>query len=300
MMVVCMLLLVLLSECVAFNPSVKLFRTGPYQRLFPRAAAISMSHLQDKTVLVTGASSGIGAATAVAFADHGVGGLVLAARRKDRLEEVRQRVQERRPGLEVQCVELDVTDVEQVLQLPGRLKATIDVLVNNAGLAAGLGPLHAYDMADMEVMVDTNIKGVAACCRAFVPGMLERGSGHVINLSSIAGKQSYGGGALYCATKYAVEAITDAVRTELVGTDLRVTTVSPGFVDEGTEFSEVRFKGDKERAREVYTGLQALSAADVADAIVYAASRPPHVQVADIYLLPTNQAHPFPGGTFRK
>jgi 3-hydroxy acid dehydrogenase/malonic semialdehyde reductase len=254
------------------------------------------------TTLITGASSGIGEASARALASAGCKSMVLAARRLDRLEALRDNLLADHEGLSIHAVQLDVTDLDAVLRLPEELPkdfSEVSVLLNNAGLAAGFGGVDAYSMKDMEVMMDTNVKGLAACCRAFVPGMKKRGRGHIINISSIAGKAAYPNGAFYCASKYAVEAITASLRAELVATPLRVTSVSPGWVNEGTEFSKVRFGGDGELAEQLYEGLEALSADDVADAIAFAATRKPHVQVADIYILPTTQAHPFEGGLHR-
>lgn len=258
------------------------------------------------TALITGASSGIGASSARALAAAGWPSLVLVARRRDRLEALRSELQSLHPSLRIHVEQVDVTDISAVEKLPSLLPSDfkeVTLLLNNAGLAAGFGPVSSYDLRDLEVMMDTNVKGLAACCRVFLPGMLTRNRGHIINISSIAGKSSYPGGAFYCASKYAVEAITAAIRSEVVATPLRVSTVSPGWVNEGTEFSKVRFGGGPEaeaRARSLYQGVGALTADDVADAIVYAATRPPHVQVADIFLLPTCQAHPFDGGLYRE
>ena len=228
--------------------------------------------------------------------------MVLTARRQGLLEDLRDELLARYEDIDIHVAKLDVSDTSTVLNMPETLPAgfrDVSLLLNNAGLAAGFGSVSEYNMEDLSTMMDVNVKGLGACCRAFVPGMKKRGRGHVINISSIAGKAAYPNGAFYCASKYAVEAITASLRAELVATPIRVTSVSPGWVNEGTEFSKVRFNGDAARATALYEGLDALTADDVADAIAYAATRPPHVQVADIYLLPTNQAHPFEGGLHR-
>ena len=237
--------------------------------------------LTSKKVLITGASSGIGAAAAEAFAAAGAR-LLLCARRIDR-------VQELAAGLDAQAevFPLDVRDREAVrTALDGR--DDIDVLVNNAGLASGFEPLHTADPVHWDRMLDTNVKGLLNVTRAVVPGMVARGSGHVVNIGSIAGRETYPNGAVYCASKAAVDRITTGLRMDLLGTGVRVSTIDPGLVE--TEFSMVRFEGDAQRAAAVYQGLTPLTPADVADAIVWVASRPPHVQIADVVLMPTDQA----------
>lgn len=241
--------------------------------------------LTDATVLITGASSGIGAACARAFARSGAR-LLLAARRGDRLAEVAAAL-----DADVRLLELDVTDraaVESTLGSLGPDWSRVDVLVNNAGLAAGLEPLWDGDPGDWDRMIDTNVRGLLWVTRAVVPGMIERGRGHVVNLGSIAGHEAYPGGAVYCATKAAVDKITQSLRMDLLGTGVRVSTVDPGMVD--TEFSLVRFDGDQARADDVYRGMTPLAADDVADAIVWIADRPPRVQVAQMILFPADQA----------
>lgn len=245
-----------------------------------------MGHtLRGARVLITGASSGIGRACAEAFAAAGAS-VVLAARRLDRLQRVAA-------GLDasVHLLELDVRDraaVEQaVASLPGEW-AQIDVLVNNAGLAAGLEPLQDGDPDDWDRMVDTNVKGLLYVTRAVVPGMVARGRGHVINIGSIAGHETYPNGAVYCATKAAVDRITTGLRLDVLGTGVKVSTVDPGMVE--TEFSVVRFHNDRQRASEVYAGVQPLSAEDIAETVVWVASRPPHVQVTEVIVLASAQA----------
>ncbi len=241
--------------------------------------------LVDATVVVTGASSGIGAACAEAFAAVGAR-LVICARRSDRLRDLAERL-----PTEVHPVALDVRDRAAVdaafAALPTQWR-DVDVLVNNAGLAAGLAPLQDGDPDDWDVTIDTNVKGLLYVTRAVVPAMVARGAGHVVNVGSIAGREAYPGGAVYCATKAAVDRITRALRMDLLGTGVRVSTVDPGLVE--TEFSVVRFAGDRDRADAVYRGMTPLTADDVAEAVVWVADRPAHVQVAEVVLLPTDQA----------
>ncbi|HEX6329169.1 MAG TPA: SDR family oxidoreductase [Jiangellaceae bacterium] len=243
--------------------------------------------LRGSRVLITGASSGIGRACAEAFSAAGAS-LVLAARRVDRLKQLAGSL-----DTPVHVIELDVRDrpaVEQAIEgLPGEW-SQIDILVNNAGLAAGLEPLQEGDPDDWDRMVDTNVKGLLYVTRAVLPGMLARGRGHVINIGSIAGHQTYPNGAVYCATKAAVDRITIGLRMDVLGTGVKVSTVDPGLVE--TEFSVVRFHGDADRADQVYTGVRPLSGEDIAETVVWVASRPPHVQVAEVIVLASAQASP--------
>ena len=246
--------------------------------------------LKGKIVFVTGASSGIGAATALAFAAEGAR-LLLAARREDKLAKVAAAVTER--GAEaVHTISLDVRDRKAVQKAIDALPAewaAIDILVNNAGLSRGLEKLYQGKTEDWEEMIDTNVKGLLDVTRAVVPGMVERSRGHVINLGSTAGELTYPGGAVYCATKAAERAINDGLRQDVLGTPIRVTTVDPGMVM--TDFSLVRFHGDQERAASVYKNIQPLNAEDVAEVIVWAASRPEHVNIARVLLTPVQQAN---------
>lgn len=240
---------------------------------------------QHPTVLITGASSGIGEACARAFAERGAR-LVLAARRRDRLEALRA-------TLEVDSVALalDVRDRAAVEASLAGLTAPfddIDVLVSNAGLAAGLAPLPEGDVDHWDRMLDTNVRGVLNVTRPIVRGMVERGRGHVVTIGSIAGREAYPGGAVYCASKAAADRLTEGLRMDVLGSGVRVSTIDPGLVE--TEFSIVRFDGDAERAGRVYEGLTPLRAEDVADAVRWVVERPAHVQVADMLLLPTDQA----------
>jgi len=216
--------------------------------------------------------------------------LLLAARRADRLDEIAIKL-ERDHGVDVRTLALDVRDREAVDSAFGDLPAdwaAIDVLIANAGLSRGLDPLHEGLHSDWEEMIDTNVKGLLWVDRAVIPGMVRRGRGHVIHIGSIAGRQTYPGGNVYCATKHAVRALTDGLRLDLSGTGVRVTSIDPGLVD--TEFSEVRFHGNRDKARAVYRGMTPLTARDVAEAVLFAATRPPHVTVGDLLLLPTDQA----------
>lgn len=249
-----------------------------------------MQSLSNTTVFITGASSGIGRSCAYAFAKAGAK-LLLCARRGDRLVELKSDLEKEYPGISILTFELDVRDrnaVEDELNaLPDQWKA-IDVLVNNAGLSRGLDKLHEGLIEDWEEMLDTNVKGLLYITRTVVPWMVARASGHIINIGSIAGHEVYPKGNVYCASKYAVDALTKGLRIDLVDTPLRVTTVDPGLVE--TEFSMVRFHGDETRAKPVYKGFTPLSPDDVADAVVWSASRPSHVQIAEIIILPTSQA----------
>ena len=246
--------------------------------------------LKGKIVFITGASAGIGAATALAFAAEGVR-LLLAARRVGKLAEVASRAHER--GAEaVHSINLDVRDHRAVQQAIDDLPsawAEIDILVNNAGLSRGLDKLYMGRIEDWEEMIDTNVKGILYVTRAVVPGMVVRGHGHVINLGSTAGEITYPKGAVYCATKAAEKSINDGLRQDVLGTPVRVTSVDPGMVE--TDFSLVRFRGDAERAAKVYKGVKPLTAEDVADVIVWAATRPAHVNIARVSMTPVQQAN---------
>ena len=243
---------------------------------------------RDRIVFVTGASSGIGAACARAFAGAGAR-VLIAARRQDRLAVLAAELGG--VGKRVHALALDVRDqpavARAVAALPSEWSA-IEVLVNNAGLSRGLAKLHEGQLADWEEMIDTNVKGLLYVTRAVLPGMVARNRGHVINLGSIAGHESYPGGNVYCASKAAVKALTSGLRMDLVDTPIRVSTIDPGLVE--TEFSVVRFHGDAPRAAKVYAGLEPLTAADVAEVVLFCASRPAHVNLAEVLLLPSAQA----------
>ncbi len=246
-----------------------------------------LTDLKDKVVFVTGASSGIGRATAVAFAKEGAK-LLLCARRIERLNELKSELEK---STRVHIFQLDVRDRKEVATaldaLPDEWKQ-IDILINNAGLSRGLDKLQDGSLDDWDEMIDTNVKGLLYVTRHIVPGMIKRGHGHIVNIGSIAGHEAYQKGNVYNASKFAVNAITQGLRLDVVDTPLRVTAIDPGLVE--TEFSEVRFHGDKERAKSVYRGLDALTAEDIADTIIWCTSRPPHVQIAEVIIFPTNQA----------
>lgn len=245
--------------------------------------------LKDAIVLVTGASSGIGQACAEAFAREGCR-LILTARRRERLDGLARRLREEH-GAASLVIELDVRDRAAVDAALRRLPAAweaVDVLVNNAGLSRGLEKLAEADPVDYEEMVDTNVKGLLWASQAVLAGMVARDRGHVVNIGSIAGHQVYAGGSVYCATKHAVGAITRGMRIDLLGTRVRVSTVDPGMVE--TEFSLVRFHGDEERAAKVYRQFPPLQPADVADAVLWCVTRPAHVNVNEVILMPADQA----------
>jgi serine 3-dehydrogenase len=242
-----------------------------------------------KTVLITGASAGIGAACARAFAREGAR-LVLTGRRVERLEALANELRAEH-GAECHLLALDVRDGRAMAGTLGGLPpewAEVDVLVNNAGLGLGLTKLQEGTPDDWDQMIDTNVKGLLYATRALTPGMVARGRGHVVNIGSVAGHEVYPGGAVYCATKHAVNAITRGLRMDLLGTGVRVSTVDPGMVE--TEFSVVRFRGDEERARRVYANMTPLTPDDIADAVLWCATRPPHVNIDEIVLKPTDQA----------
>lgn len=250
-----------------------------------------MQSLKDRIVFVTGASSGIGESTARAFAALGAR-VLICARRDDRLEALARAIAYEHK-VPVHHFRLDVRDraaVDMAIAgLPEQWRA-IDVLVNNAGLSRGLDKLPGGLVSDWEEMIDTNVKGLLYVSRAVAPGMIERGRGHIINIGSIAGHEVYPAGAVYCATKFAVRTLSKGLRLDLNGTPIRVSEVAPGMVE--TEFSLVRFHGDAERAGKVYQGLTPLGPDDIADAVVWCATRPLHVNVSDVVIWPTAQASP--------
>lgn len=240
-----------------------------------------------KTALITGATSGIGKATAELLAKNNFK-LILCGRREDRLAELQKALS---AFTEVTVLAFDVRDKkavsEQIASLPESFK-TIDVLVNNAGNAHGLSAIESGDVDDWDAMIDINVKGLLYVSKAVIPGMAERKSGHIINIGSIAGKEVYPNGNVYCASKFAVDALNQGMRMDLNQYGIRVGAINPGMVE--TEFSQVRFKGDNERAANVYKGLQPLRPEDIADVILFMVTRPPHVNIADLMVLPTAQA----------
>ncbi len=250
-----------------------------------------MNRLTGKRVLITGASAGIGEACARHFAAHGTH-LLLSARRVERVREIAEELSTEH-GIEARADALDVTDRAAVTAYVDDLAGAglvPDVLINNAGKAKGLDKLHEGSLDHWDEMIDTNVKGLLYVTRAVVPHMVERDSGHIINIGSIAGRWVYPKGAVYNATKFAVKALSEAMNIDLLGTRIRVSSVDPGLTE--TEFSEVRFDGDTERADSVYSTTEPLTADDVADACVYVANAPEHVDIFNLVMMPTVQRYP--------
>lgn len=243
----------------------------------------------NKIALITGATSGIGRAAALLLARNDFN-IIVTGRRSELLDKLEMEIMSK-TSAEVLTLNFDIRSrdaVEKaVTSLPKKWQS-IDVLVNNAGLAAGLSLIHEGDIEDWEQMIDTNIKGLLYITRAVSPGMTARKSGHIINIGSIAGKEVYEKGNVYCSTKFAVEALTRGMRTDLVDYGIKVTAIHPGAVE--TEFSIVRFKGDKAKADKVYEGFIPLYENDIAEAILFAITRPPHVNINDMLIMPTAQA----------
>ncbi|MGN0213353.1 MAG: SDR family oxidoreductase [Muribaculaceae bacterium] len=242
-----------------------------------------------RTVLITGATSGIGEACARKFAEGGYN-LILTARRADKLDAIKLELEAK--GTKVKTLAFDVRDAEAAKAAVDSLDAewrTIDVLINNAGLALGLDKEYEGNIEEWSTMIDTNIKGLLTMTRLIVPEMVKRNKGHVINVGSVAGDAAYAGGNVYCATKAAVKAITDGLRIDVAESAVRVTNLKPGLVE--THFSNVRFRGDDQRAANVYKGIKPLTGDDIADVAFYAASAPEHVQIAEVLILATHQAN---------
>ncbi len=247
-----------------------------------------MSRITGKLILITGASSGIGAASGRRLAAEGAS-LVLWARRADRLEQLGAELRQRQ-GATVHLAAVDVRDRVAVNRAAEGLVAAghvPDVLINNAGLASGMAKIHEGDPDDWDRMIDTNLKGLLNVTRAILPHLVARRRGHVVNIGSTAGHMTYPMGNVYSATKFGVRALTEAMNLDVAGTPIRVSSVDPGFVE--TEFSEVRFHGDRERAQAVYRGFTPLTADDVADAIAYVVNLPEHVNILDLIIMPTAQ-----------
>lgn len=240
-----------------------------------------------KTALITGASSGIGRATAKIFASHGLN-LVICGRRLERLLELQKELSSL---VDVHYLEFDVSDkaaTKQAIESLPEMFSKIDILINNAGNAHGLSSIDQGDIEDWEAMIDINVKGLLYVSKAIIASMIQNKSGQIINIGSTAGKEVYPGGNVYCASKHAVDALNQAMRIDLHQHGIRVGAIHPGLVQ--TEFSEVRFKGDTEKAEKVYQGYTPLRAEDIADIIYFAVSRPPHVNIADLIVMPTDQA----------
>ncbi len=240
-----------------------------------------------KIVLITGATSGIGRSTAFLLADNGYK-LILCGRRKNRLQTIESEIKSK-TNVHTCCFDIrNRKEVENVLgNLPNDWKS-VDILINNAGNAHGLAPVHEGNIDDWDAMIDINVKGLLYASRIIIPGMVKRKSGHIINIGSIAGKEVYPSGNVYCASKYAVDAITQGMRIDLNEHNIKVTAINPGLVD--TEFSLVRFKGDEQQARNVYKGMKPLTPEDIAEIILFTITRPDHVNLADLLVLPTAQA----------
>jgi len=254
-----------------------------------QSAETNNNDMEKETVLITGASSGIGEGCARKFAMNGYR-LILNGRNVEKLEAVKRELEEKY-RTEVLLLPFDVRDrqvAEEALDaLPAEWKE-IDVLINNAGLVIGVDKEHEGNLDEWDVVIDTDVKALLAMTRLVVPGMVERGRGHVINMGSIAGDYAYPGGSVYCASKAAVKALSDGLRIDLVDTPVRVTNIKPGLVE--TNFSVVRFRGDKEAADNVYKGIRPLSGDDVAEVVYFAAAVPRHIQIAEVLVMPTHQA----------
>ena len=244
--------------------------------------------MKGKTIFITGATSGIGEGCARKFAAMG-SNLILNGRNTEKLESLKKELTAQ--GVEVLTLPFDVRDRKAMQQAADSLQGQwkhVDVLINNAGLVIGMDKEHEGSLDEWDIVIDTNIKALLAMTRLIVPGMVERGCGHVINIGSIAGDAAYAGGSVYCATKAAVKALSDGLRIDLVNTPVRVTNIKPGMVE--TNFSVIRFRGDQDKADAVYKGIRPLTGDDIADVVYYAASAPAHVQIAEVLVMPTYQA----------
>jgi 3-hydroxy acid dehydrogenase/malonic semialdehyde reductase len=248
-----------------------------------------METLKNKIVFITGSTSGIGKACAIKFAKAGAN-LILCARRIELLTKLANELT-KEYQIKIHFGKVDVRNKDEVDHFVNSIPeefGKIDILVNNAGLSRGLEKFYEDDFSNWEEMIDTNVKGLLYVTRAVVPGMVERMNGHIINIGSVAGHEAYPKGGIYCGTKHAVDAITKSLRMDLIDKNIRVSTVDPGLVE--TNFSNIRFHGDEERAKNVYKGLTPLTGKDVAEAVLFIASRPKHVNIGEIIILPTNQA----------
>jgi NADP-dependent 3-hydroxy acid dehydrogenase YdfG len=248
-----------------------------------------MSRLKNKIVFITGATSGIGKSCAYAFAKEGAN-LIISARRLELVNEIAEDLK-KQYGIKVFGYKLDVRNREEIISSTNTLPAewrNIDFLINNAGLAIGFDKFYDDDPSNWEQMIDTNVKGLLYVTHAILPLMFENGGGHIINIGSIAGHEAYPKGAVYCATKHAVDAITRSLRMDTIDKNIKVSTIDPGLVE--TNFSNIRFSGDTEKAKNVYKGIEPLTGDDIADSVIYCATRPPHVNVSEITLLAAKQA----------
>lgn len=255
--------------------------------------------LRGQTALITGATAGFGLATAEIFAENGCD-LVITGRRAPRLAELAGRL-EKMHGIRVKSLAFDIRDRQALEAALGSAAGDVErvsILINNAGLALGTEPVPTADVDHWDTMIDTNIKGLLYMTRQILPHQLKRGAGHVVNIGSVAGRWTYPGGAVYSATKFAVRAISDSLRLDLMGKNIRVTNIEPGMAE--TEFSEVRFHGDKEKAEAVYRGFRPLSARDIAETVLWCVSRPAHVNIQELVIFPTAQAGVGPAYTHRE
>ncbi len=246
----------------------------------------------NKIALITGATSGIGKAIAVQLAEQNYN-LIITGRRKERLENLVTEIKDKF-NCKIKTLNFDIRnkqEVDEAIDSLGKYWKNIDVLVNNAGLAAGAEPIHDGLVDDWERMIDTNIKGLLYISKKVMPLMIERKTGHIVNIGSVAGKQVYANGNVYCGTKQAVDAITQGMRIDLLPYNIKVTQIAPGAVE--TEFSVVRFHGDKDKAKQVYKGFEPLYANDIAEAVIFAVTRPAHVNINDMLIMPTAQASPY-------
>lgn len=247
------------------------------------------NNMADKWALVTGSTAGIGWATAEAFAQAGYHVIILG-RRQEKLQELQAKLRSTSPTTKVIAAELDITDVKAIknfVEAHRDILSQLDVLVNNAGLAKGVDKMQTSQIADWDAMIDTNVKGLLYMTRALIGFMVTRNTGHIVNIGSVAGRWTYPGGGVYCATKFAVRALSEGLRLDLMGTKIRVTNIEPGMVE--TEFSFVRL-GDQQKADQVYAGLTPLKAQDIAETILWCAQRPAHVNIQELLIFPTDQA----------
>lgn len=248
--------------------------------------------MMKRNILITGASSGIGKAMAYTFAEQG-DNVIITGRRKDRLENIKSDL-ERKFNVQVHIYNFDITDTESVISNCRKILqdlGSVHILINNAGLALGLDKFQDYDLTDMMTMVDTNIKGLLTVTRQILPKMVEMNEGHIINIGSTAGIYAYAGAAVYAATKSAVKFLSDGIRIDTIEKNIKVTTLQPGIVE--TDFSQVRFHGDVEKAKAVYQGIEALQAEDIASCALFVANQPRHVQISDMTIMATQQATGF-------
>lgn len=248
--------------------------------------------MMKRNILITGASSGIGKAMAYTFAEQG-DNVIITGRRKDRLENIKSDL-ERKFNVQVHIYNFDITDTESVISNCRKILqdlGSVHILINNAGLALGLDKFQDYDLTDMMTMVDTNIKGLLTVTRQILPKMVEMNEGHIINIGSTAGIYAYAGAAVYAATKSAVKFLSDGIRIDTIEKNIKVTTLQPGIVE--TDFSQVRYHGDVEKAKAVYQGIEALQADDIASCTLFVANQPRHVQISDMTIMATQQATGF-------